>query len=1144
MRHHAHPYQMCNSLCAKSSLHEPYSHMGYNGLQGGTCICSNSLPNESYLVEDVHCRKHECADHNAEQCVENDPRLVYYWAVLPENQPNLAVSLDSSTSVQRKIYKRGMNRRNLLRSVIARDVSDPPDQAVGEPDQITTESGASKSFDPSPNSIFSGQTISQTATTDPVPIVAVAMACISLGLGVFCLLVAFNRLNQLRRHQKEHPEPILPEINNTPECTNTLTRKESLQEELSVDILPSSAHPAKQLLMLSQQYRQTTRAGFSPMTSIPGRGTLKDGVRTGKASYVTQHGEFPHEMNANEFIESQYSPHDFKDVPSTKKPFEVEADHLKPLKNRRILDIQASHGYLNQTGTNDYFGSNAIQERHYPSKVDLLSSPTNSNVVSKSPEFMNARNVCGTGPVVSPEKLARESYPHPNIVASGTKGSSITPITRNSWMMKHPQSLKLKESITNCSLSSSSEPQPVRKLKVSFGVGLETDRLDVTAEVPDGVEKSPLMTDYFNLGSSLSRNQSCVSKPDILDSGISGTARGNRLTLDLDEYKRFSSSSRLATLDSPTVTSHHTRSDSNSNILPFPSRETLQSNEKHFLNQSTPYPSLGLPKLSENDTNSTQYPPVKSTPKMNGLLNFGNMLSNFTHSPSSKSKIETETNSEEDFKRTSTCVHPKLNWSRRRKIISGNWKRLNSMTTPTRSPLTSSISSDALSQGYLKKGHQAHSDLNHSLKAYADSSYEVKQERLRNRHKYSKSVPDMSFLSQLHSDDDNDHEPKQLNIMNPDQPSLSDTPSSFSPCELQEGRKTNSLTSVPFHHQFPGNHRNSEDYSTLSSSSGNTAIKKTDSIQVTSMNLNRFLNHLGYEEFKTQLGIIDSKGYSSGGYCRKSDPILYGKWSEAMELYRQKHLISSKSCGNLLSKSLFQTCEKDIKPTLEIQTPFFKNQTLNSGEDQGSDPKNQAFRHPIYNLPMLSRPDHSKPIDKRENPINSMNHTNPILSDQTSSQESYRSAQPGTTNSSSQIHTTNPSTPIFSSKPNQRPPHHQHHHQEEDESIPFFSRPRSSTSILKLTDRHLSLGGISCHSSEDLSSFCTGAASLNSEPQWKSRLNSVGSFATNQSFEGQQKLWVANPDRFYSPSLESIFHSPSRLSLSPVPGLPSASVNS
>ncbi|EGG01365.1 uncharacterized protein MELLADRAFT_92542 [Melampsora larici-populina 98AG31] len=162
----------------------------------------------------------------------------------------------------------------------------------------------------------------------------------------------------------------------------------------------------------------------------------------------------------------------------------------------------------------------------------------------------------------------------------------------------------------------------------------------------------------------------------------------------------------------------------------------------------------------------------------------------------------------------------------------------------------------------------------------------------------------------------------------------------------------------------------------------------------------------------------------------------------------------------------------------------------------------------------------------------------PIVSNQTSSQESYSSAHPGTTTSISPIHTTNPSTPITSNKPT----HKSNYQQEEDESIPFFSRPRSNTSFLKLTDQHLSLGGISSHSSEDLSSFCTGAASLNSEPQWKSRLNSVGLFATNQSFEEQQNLWVANPDRFYSPSLESIFHPPSRLSLSPVPGRPSGSV--
>lgn len=1148
VRHYAHPYQMCGSLCAKSTLHEAYSYYGYN--EAGACICSNSLPSASNLVEDVHCRKHECNDRSSTRCAESASQLIQYWAVLSANPTNIAVSLDSSTSpAQRKLYSRGMPRKSLSRTLIARD--DPLNQAMGEPDQITTES--SKSFDPSPNSIFSGQSISQTPTTDPVPIVAVAMACISLGLGIFCLFVALNRLNQLRRHQKEHPEPILPETNNRSVCTKQLRKQESLQEELSVNIQTLFApHRVDQLLVPSQPYRQTTRAGFSPILNEKSmRGTLRDGVRVGKASYVTRHlGEYSPEMDAKEFIESQFLSHDCKDVHLLNKPFEIEGNHVELLKNRRILDIQAAHAYRNQTSTYDYSGSNANQERDLPSKVDVLSSPTNSNFNSKSSSFLNPSNACGTGSVVSPEKLARESYPHRNIVASGTKVSSIAPITRNSWMMKHPPSLKLKESLSNCSLNSSSDPQPVRKLKASFGVGLEPDRLDVTPEVPHEVENSPQNIDFFNLGSSHGRNRSCVPKADFMDSVISESTHVNRLTLDLDEHKRFSSSTRLGTIESPTVASHCGRSDSNSNILPFPSRETMHGGEKNFLNQGTPYPSLGLPKLVENDCNSNQCQPVKPAPKINGLLNFGNMLRDFTHSPSSKSKIDssTETHSEEDLKRPSAYVPPKLNWTRRRKIISGNWKRLNSVTTPTRSPLTSSISSDALSQGYMKKGGQAHSDLNHSLKAYADSSFEVKQERLRNRHKYSKSVPDMSFLTQLHSDDENEYEPKQLNIMNPDQPSLSESARSLSPCELQEERTLDSPTKFPLHNAFLGRHRDSEDYSSLSSSSGDTstAINKlqANSVQVGSPNLNQFVNHLGYEEFKTQLGIRDYQPRSR--HCRTSDPILYGKWSEAIEVYRNRHPISSKSCGNLLSKSTFQTSEKKSdskvrKPTLEIRTAFLKNETFDGHDYQDSPSKNRPFLHPIYNLPMTSRPDHSESIDKREPPIHSIPNYNqsPIVSNQTSSQESYSSAHPGPAHSNSPIHATDPSTPIAT----QPDPEARKLNQEEDESIPFFSRPRKSTSILKLTDRHLSLGGISTHSSEDLSSFCTGAASLNSEPQWKSRLNSVGSFATNQSFEEQRELWVANPDRFYSPSLESIFNPSSRLNLSPVPGRASGSVN-
>ncbi|KAH9824372.1 hypothetical protein DFH28DRAFT_879254 [Melampsora americana] len=1153
MRHHAHPYQMCGSLCAKSNLHQGYTYYGYDGLMGGRCMCFDSLPSASNLVEDAECLQNKCTehDHSSEECVESTSPSIRYWAAISANQPNLAVSLKRSTfSVEPKIYRRGTIRSRLLKSIIARDVSDPLNQAMGEPDQITTD--PSESFNPSPNSIFSGQTSSQTSPTDPVPIVAVAMACISLGLGVFCLLVALYRLNQLRHRQKQKDNPILPEINLSSECTDKLREQELLQKELSVDNQSfSSSHRLVHPLIPSQHYRQPNRAGFSSTgDEKSGGGTLKDGVRIGKATYKTQPlDKFSNEMDTKQVIGNLSLSHGVKGFHLSKRPLEIEADHPKPLKNHRISEIQSSHAYGHPTLTYNSLGSKANREHKSPPKLDVPSSLTNPHLISKPSDFLNPTNVCGTGSVVSPEKLARESYPHPNIVPSGTKVPSITPITRNSWMIKHPQSLKLKESMSNCSLNSSSEPQPVRKLKASFGVGLETDRLDVTPEVPNEVDESDHQeTDFFNPGSSLSRNRSYVSKPDVIEPAIPASSRANRLDLDLDEYKRFSSSTKLETLDSQPIALHRTRSDSNSNNLSFPSRGIVQSNETHFLNQGTSYPSLGLPKLSNNELNSHHYPPVKPTPKMNGLLNFGNMLSNFTRSPSSKSKIDNsnETHSEEDLKHSSTYASPKSNWSRRRKIISGNWKRINAARTPTRSLLSGSISSDALSQGYMKNDSQTHSDLNHSLNVYDDSSYELKQERLRNRHKYSKSVPDMSFLTQLHSDDETEFEPKQLNIMNPDQPSLSESARSASPCELQQKRRLSSPTKFRFDHQFFGRHRDSEDHSTLSSSSDetSTAIQKPPQFKPMKEgkeDLIGFVNHLGYEEFKSQLGILDHKVRSSE--FRKSDPILYGRWSKAIEIYRKKESISSKSCGNLLSKSLIQTSEKRLdsksrKPTLEIQTGFLKNESLDDPEDHVSPLKDQTFRHPIYNLPMSSRLDHSNSIEKREQSIDLILNQNnsPIICNQDSSQESYSSAQPGTSKSISPIQATNPTTPISSTKPVLvKSDHHHHQEDQEDESIPFFSRPRSSTSILRLTDRHLSLGGISAHSSEDLSSFCTGAASLNSEPQWKSRLNSVGSFATNQSFEEQQKLWVANPDRFYSPSLESILHPSPRLNLSPVP---------
>ncbi|EGG06124.1 uncharacterized protein MELLADRAFT_106996 [Melampsora larici-populina 98AG31] len=83
-----------------------------------------------------------------------------------------------------------------------------------------------------------GQSISQTPTTEPVPIVAVAMACFSVGLCIFCLFVTLNQLNQLRRQQKEHPEPILAETNNRLEDfvpSEMLTQNPTLEYRLPLE---------------------------------------------------------------------------------------------------------------------------------------------------------------------------------------------------------------------------------------------------------------------------------------------------------------------------------------------------------------------------------------------------------------------------------------------------------------------------------------------------------------------------------------------------------------------------------------------------------------------------------------------------------------------------------------------------------------------------------------------------------------------------------------------------------------------------------------------------------------------------------------------------------------------------------------------
>ncbi|KAG0151887.1 hypothetical protein CROQUDRAFT_650458 [Cronartium quercuum f. sp. fusiforme G11] len=962
-----------------------------------------------------------------------------------------------------------------------------------------------------PTTIFAAQPVASTPSSSFIPVVAIAIACVSLILGFFCASITMNK----SRRQEQASGGIIPSnIHTTCTSSDKLTQLMTWngdieprgQPETFKDYEPGVVTP------FHRHYQSVARP-----EAVQSSGRERVGL---------QHLSCVPSFTGNQ---SPNQSSTFMDVAQLKDEIPIQTFIPSPAHTKHQIPPMWKHS---QNHDVKYIGP----EKSFDQKT-----------VPQLEDAWKSRSTQGAGSVVQPENLARECYPHRTLASSTPRNS----VSRNSWMLKCPPSLILKpKEAQSTDLSNLCKPQPVRKLKESFGVGFDTEQVDANPERSPKVTGSDKGDDELleNSGVFFHGESSGADRRER-NSFVSRFTPGDHSS-DLEPNTDLTSNERPNQTNSTKRLSHKKPQSPCPQILDLPAMKLLSPKTSVSSDhRSAHYLSLsGLSRVPELTVgfNSTENYPEKSGIKMNSLATLGNKFSSLTSPSSSKNEVSRDI-LPAIMKRAS--FHPSLNWGRRKKSSGRDWKRVNSVSSHTRSQLTNSVSSDALTRVYSKKANRSNLEFSDALDCSGTTRYgsclDGERRRLQ-RHKHSKSVPENIFMSQLRFDAEVEFESRlNLNVMNPDRESLGsgvvqdqNTKDSKEGSTPQLSPKLITETPLRARDELPDEDEDSVSvYSSSNSSACQTpTMEKTYrslSFQLGDPPLNQSISQSDHEVRVPKF--LDSTSHPSTRIAPHQPPSPTPSF-DPLGTYLNEKLLSTGPTQTAAQASLNMN-RKQTLHCLEGKLDVERNSAVckrEGSEVEGQDiaPPTLPSLNPVYNIPLSTVPPASAHQQHISKSVSCSNQSSSSMK-----RDGFTSPEPRT--SLDLLH----DPPVVHESPftNRSPAISLssaqvsgilHRNSENPSPEP---RPRSTTEIQIRKDRYLSGGEISVtSSSDDLSSFGTGAASVNSEPQWKSRLNSVGSFVTNQSFEEQGSLWIANPDGTYSPSLESLFnHSSKRLTVSP-----------
>lgn len=1049
---------------------------------------------------------------------------------------------DPRTSLLQNLINRSYSTR-----LFSRDMISTNSEAIGSNFDIPDDDEPTSSSSKTPTSIFSTRNQSGTPGPESISIVAIVIAALCLSVGFVFVLVSWIRIRRQRpvkvTQGVARPLSIASygrslDFSHNWSCKQSSTTAGDRTHLSDPHLSPipivlrrkdsSSLHYPHQAL----RYAQPEFEDDSYFPSVPRRVMEKSGHVPVNPHQVL--GCFSHQIGFNQNAVCRGNP---------SHPWSSDLNPSSPRRPRTeftLSEPRYSRPCLQPTPE--------LPEHHETRGPRLVKYQRQENHLPRSPSIRQHDHIhppgsepktSVVGQVIKPESLARESYPHPNLASSGVRVSAISTISRNSWMMKRPVSLKLKEMPSNSSLNSFNKPLAVRKLKSSFGVGREGDRskddhTQLIEEVEEGEkldsvdsrDRSDPIFHHRTLNdrhivraSSLPRSLPHARLYPSSEGDGRGVAQKDYIPEDEPEGQASSRKRRT----------HHFEKSKVEVINPLPfstSCVALLGNHNHQIN----------PQHSSHPSPVIEKPPSK----LNSLLGLGTKLGTLTHNLPPVSRPDIDKHQPLNPK----SFHQSLNWGRRHKELNGHWKRVNSVSSHGRVHLSNSISTSNPHQ--TKTNLPTLNEIEKSKRLHESRSF-YKEQRRYHRHQHSKSVPDQNFLSQLPLEEEMGFgSDLKLNVMNPDQSSTSCEPSQSlkGTTDLRELDLDDEPCKLTLHTQLldkpdpsPGDNASMDSLISSSCMTPTTAQKPSSQAFQRGLStlLNGFGSHLDLQPqtlHPSPCSQIENRVQESKLDSRNSDPIL-------SDIHQHQSIKLSESFPNSQSSPTHSLKSKLVKK-VDTQSPLahkasLSHQRINSeslGKMKSNELKvSQTGLHPIYNLPLspyisVTRDSGSHSSIKRSDDLVAEEDQDPrYLTD-----PPIWNHQPsdGSNLISSQTPSPSKSSPLQISSPISLSPHQESNHarfRDQERSHSRISRLDLHPSGLTLskTLRHLSEGGLSTTSSSDhLSSFGTGAASVNSEPQWKSRLNSVGSFLTNQSLDEHTRLWVSEHVPFL-PSFPSSF---------------------